>query len=576
MHSELPINTRSRSHRWMVTGFPLCGLVLLGGLMLRIGGHPGTSPAEPESTPIGSTGSHIVSNADASDSDRTGQSTTTMAPSEVQATSLGSTSDSKPLEVEFYGSAEAVPSDPIEPPGTLTDAELLSSLENRAVELDLYRDSGDGSIKDFPAYISQVSRDRSRLTAEIADLRLRVGRPTRINRGSQSLLDQVPGATKKMELAIADMQNRLSEQLMAAERYEPLRQWMGDRPDLQDLPISMGASCRLGDMAAEALNKVSTSFIRMRFSAYNEKRVRLRQSNAESRTAADFQPTLENANAALEESVHNDPEKFENSLRKFGYAHAIPALSQIMQGFNRQMRLQALNAMSNVSAPVGTTAIAQRAVFDPSSEVREAAVTELQNREPADFRPVLLSALRYVWAPAAQHAADALVAVNDQAARADLLDLAKEPDPSMPIRNESGGWSVHELTRVNHLRNCLLCHAPVIEANVKPTGAIPDPYQSIPVAYYAGSGGSRSALVRADVTYLRQDFSIVHEVDNHGPWPKQQRFDYFVRERQLSPTEAEELLARDWSDDYPQRKSVLYALQQLDAIGNRRVIASRN
>ena len=172
----------------------------------------------------------------------------------------------------------------------------------------------------------------------------------------------------------------------------------------------------------------------------------------------------------------------------------------------------------------------------------------------------------------AQHAAEALVAVNDQEARSDLLALSAKPDPRAPRKSEAGGWSVHELSSVNHLRNCLLCHAPEVETGVRPTGNTPSPGEPLPVAYYS----SGLAPIRADVTYLRQDFSVMQDVENPAPWPTQQRFDYFVSERHLLPSEVRELRSRYASQDYPQRRSVLFALQRLDAQREERVIAARD
>src|SRR5262249_16909593 len=46
-------------------------------------------------------------------------------------------------------------------------------------------------------------------------------------------------------------------------------------------------------------------------------------------------------------------------------------------------------------------------------------------------------------------------------------------------------------------------------------------------------------LVRVDVTYLRQDFSVFQEVADAQPWPTLQRFDFLVRSRVLTEKEAQ-------------------------------------
>ena len=84
------------------------------------------------------------------------------------------------------------------------------------------------------------------------------------------------------------------------------------------------------------------------------------------------------------------------------------------------------------------------------------------------------------------------------------------------------------------------------------------------VYYDRGSG----IFVRADITYLKQDFSTVEYVANHGPWPEMQRFDYLVRRRELSTDEI--ALATDAPvgarTSYPQREAVLWALRELTGL----------
>ena len=70
--------------------------------------------------------------------------------------------------------------------------------------------------------------------------------------------------------------------------------------------------------------------------------------------------------------------------------------------------------------------------------------------------------------------------------------------------------------------------------------------------------------VRADVIYLKQDFSVLQPVANAKPWPRMQRFDYLVRKRELNAEEAARL-TRDQrgkaeTASYPQRDAVLWAL----------------
>ncbi len=124
---------------------------------------------------------------------------------------------------------------------------------------------------------------------------------------------------------------------------------------------------------------------------------------------------------------------------------------------------------------------------------------------------------------------------------------------------QSGIKSVREIVRVNHLKNCLLCHAPSTSRRDLVRAPVPSPNQPLPRVYYASS---RGALVRADVTYLKQDFAVRHPVQNHGKWPAMQRFDYFVRERPSDKHESAAWAKRNPAAS-PYRKAALFALRKL-------------
>src|SRR5262245_21820805 len=110
----------------------------------------------------------------------------------------------------------------------------------------------------------------------------------------------------------------------------------------------------------------------------------------------------------------------------------------------------------------------------------------------------------------------------------------KEPDPTAPVKKGGGVVAVRELVRINHLRNCSLCHAQAVDVLPRLRAPIPDPKQPLPRVYYDAPRGPR---VYADIVLLRQDFSVMQEVANRGKWPKWQRFDYVVREREVKPSD---------------------------------------
>jgi hypothetical protein len=141
---------------------------------------------------------------------------------------------------------------------------------------------------------------------------------------------------------------------------------------------------------------------------------------------------------------------------------------------------------------------------------------------------------------------------------------------------------VNELVRINHMRNCYLCHAAsqapspleVSIAGKTPAGLkkqiayeepcrglVPRAGRALPVAYYADRAGGD--FVRADITYLHQDFSVSQHVANATPWPETQRYDYLVRSRKATPEEVASLAKQPADSSYPQRNAVLYALRNL-------------
>ena len=71
--------------------------------------------------------------------------------------------------------------------------------------------------------------------------------------------------------------------------------------------------------------------------------------------------------------------------------------------------------------------------------------------------------------------------------------------------------------------------------------------------------------MRADATYLRQDFSVMHDVNNPAFGRSAGRFDYLVRTRNATQEEiaAAEATPAESAANYPQREAVLYALQKL-------------
>jgi hypothetical protein len=172
--------------------------------------------------------------------------------------------------------------------------------------------------------------------------------------------------------------------------------------------------------------------------------------------------------------------------------------------------------------------------------------------------------MRYPWAPVADHAAFALRTLKPREAVAPLIDLVDAASPSAPVYDaKSKQYTVREVVRLNHMRNCLLCHAPSEnEHDGRVRGLVPTPGQPLPPQYYQSLSGD---FVRADITYLRQDFSINLPEEHADPWPHEQRYDFVVRTRLAKSSELAGITASAAS--YPQREAMLYALRGITGKG---------
>jgi hypothetical protein len=262
-------------------------------------------------------------------------------------------------------------------------------------------------------------------------------------------------------------------------------------------------------------------------------------------------------------------------------AEAIPAMLQLLMPEDASGRRLLIDLLAEIDGKVSTEALARRAVFDLDADNRQAAVAALRPRPADDYRQILVKALRYPWAPAAEHAAEALGALGDRQAVPELVTLLTQPDPAAPAPGPGGRLFVREIVRANHQANCVLCHPPSMTGNDSVIGIDPvlvtppsargsggGGYGRSPVLF---GGGSRqtpatSLVIRADVTFLRQDFSSLLAVapGAGGAAPARLRFDYVVRTRYLTKKDrAQPLISTGEDPDHPQRQAVLFALREL-------------
>ncbi len=397
------------------------------------------------------------------------------------------------------------------------------------------------------------------------------------------------------------------------------------RPDLRGLSLRVGPSCQLSEKDGVILDELARKL-----------RVLLKSTvtvDGSPRKA----PAVESLRGVLFAAQRDG---------KPGWVRleAVRTLTQMLtpeEPALRKMLVQLLDAIPDAPA---TNALADRAVYDLDVEVRQAAVAAPAQRELELYRPALLKALRFPWAPVADHAAEVLVALGDQDAVPHLVSLLRKPDPTAPEMLPSGHKIVREVVRVNHLANCLMCHPPsydggpavgvdptlnipltvpqtvlvamtvatqqsstavqnpstqtspgttnsvhtgchdyrnlALQATLAAAAAAPNP----PVAAQQARNTARMLnpptrivpakvlvqtaiplLIRGDITFFRQDFSVKLSAPGIPGVPADGiRFDFMVRIRTLTPPEVFILnKMREGQTTYPQREAVLFALREL-------------
>ena len=144
-----------------------------------------------------------------------------------------------------------------------------------------------------------------------------------------------------------------------------------------------------------------------------------------------------------------------------------------------------------------TKSLVKLAVFDPddmngkrvigSSDGALAGTPAASSRRRSGFR-------------GASRAAAAIVRLNAKQAIPSLINFLDEPDPAAPLfvlERKHSGFAVRELVRINHNRNCQLCHVAVDRNDRSDPGqvvaTVPSPAEPLPPSIsqqYYGSHGS--------------------------------------------------------------------------------------
>lgn len=325
---------------------------------------------------------------------------------------------------------------------------------------------------------------------------------------------------------------------------------MKKRPDLAGLSFAMGDACRMKPEASRQFVAALDVF-----------------RKAESTAASVFSNTVIQRYEQQSAKLTIDP-----SAR-------VASLMQVLAHEDATTRLGLVQHLNGLAHADATRALAKLAIFSEESEIRSAAVSSLIARSAKDYTDILLAGLKYPWPAVAERASDALVKLERKDLVPHLIEVLEAPDPRTPQIQEMNGKKVpvvRELVRLNHHHNCLLCHAPATAARNKGateadaklleglTAQVPVPSESM-VAYYRPS--VPDILVRFDVTYLRQDFSMKLPVADADPWPELQRYDFLVRTREVTGDEArvyEKLLQPSGPEALsPYRRAAVAALRQI-------------
>ncbi len=340
------------------------------------------------------------------------------------------------------------------------------------------------------------------------------------------------------------------------------------RTDLQGMPFRMGEECRTREEQARVFN-VIVEAIHQALSAAKG-REGIQTENVEG-----FWQTMHQIPAMVHTGGLKDAKLRLSRVTQEQLNRAIvAALTQIMMPESEHFRQGLARYLATIPHVDATKALANLALYSAEDEVRAAAIEGLKTRRERDYTETLLSGFDYPLPVVAKRAADALVKLERKDLVPHLVNVLDGPDPRLPVKKEDK-TIVRELVKVNHHRNCALCHAPGNTENV-PDGilTVAVPLTSEPLPKPTMGGGYQSTppptpdvVVRIDMTYLRQDFSLMMPVNDAHPWPEMQRFDFLVRERVLTNGEAAEIeKSRENAEPSqlsPYHRAALFALREL-------------
>ncbi len=429
-------------------------------------------------------------------------------------------------------------------------------------------------LKDLlPAAPQAKAQKPSAFVDVLADVpELMLTEPVPKERGDRKTIEAIALQIAKANYLNKEKPERFMEALIA------------ERPDLAGLPFQMGDNCRLSTTRSRYF-KQAVQMVRGSRSSNNREMV-ASMNGAQTAFPVD--------SAILTESQDESGSAFLNRFQKrclvvddaiaasrmqehedHAAAARLAAMTQICGPTSDSMKLAMARYLASVSSVDSTHALVKTILFTPEEEARNVAISALRARRDADYVDLLLQGFRYPWPDVAKRAADAVVKLDRKNLIPQMIDVLDETDPRAPVTKSVNGKTVtmvREIVRINHHRNCLLCHAPGQEVQNNPdilTAETPVPGQRLSPSNNGGYGrqGIAELLVRIDVTYLRQDFSMMLPVADAAPWPEMQRFDFVARTRVLKDDEVKAY--KKQFDDLepgvlpPNHRAALAALRQL-------------
>lgn len=320
---------------------------------------------------------------------------------------------------------------------------------------------------------------------------------------------------------------------LAESITHPIEGYVSENPDFSGLPFRLGNDCL---SSTERVRNLGTHAAALK--------------------------SLPSSNGALSSYVQHGIRKETKDLES-----VVPAAYQILQSESTESRFQLVQICKDCDDVESTLNLAKLAVYDRSKVVRDEAITALKTKSPDVYRDELHKALRYPFQPIVQNAAVAIAELELTDSVPLLRAMLDEPAPDCPqyAETDSSKKYVRELVRIKHFANCALCHAPSKMASDSLRGVVPTYGKEIPEAYYLESSGTVSYSIRADVTYLKQDFSIKYTVIDDSKWPSQMRFDFVTRIRPATSEEYNSASARD-DDNLEFKKPLVFALRRLNEI----------